>query len=274
MTKGNSAPDSRDGFKTMKSFFDDRYYLSAKREPNGLVKCCPSPFFFIILAYLVSRAIWDVKRGKYTEKCWAESSLAVLRLAEWVGIRFEIENLCNIKKTQGPFVLIANHMSTLETFVLPSLIQPLHKHTYVVKEALVRHPFFRDIIRSRDPIGVGRTNPKEDFREVLKKGRELLEARISVVIFPQRTRTQSFDPGTFNTLGIKLARHAGVPAVPLALQTDAWSTGRMIRDLGRIYPQRRVHFSFGKPLLIHGTGRTEHQEIVRFITSRLEAWKA
>ena len=257
----------------MRPFFDGRYYLSPEREPNRLVKCCPSPFFYVILAYLVGRATLDVKRGKYTEKRWVESSLAVLRLAEWVGIRFEIENLANIEEARGPFVLIANHMSTLETFVLPSLIRPLHKHTYIVKEDLIRHPFFRDIMRSRDPIVVGRINPKEDFREVLQKGRQLLEARISVVIFPQRTRTQSIDPSTFNTLGIKLARRAGVPAVPLALKTDAWGTGRFIRDLGRIFPQYMVRFSFGKPLPIHGTGRAEHQEILRFITSKLDTWE-
>ena len=258
----------------MRPFFDGRYYLSPEREPNGLAKCCPSPLFYAILAYLVGRATLDVKRGKYTEQRWVESSLAVLRLAEWLGIRFEIENLANIEEARGPFVLIANHMSTLETFVLPSLIRPLHKHTYVVKEGLIRHPFFRDIMRSRDPIVVGRINPKEDFREVLQKGRQLLDSRISIVIFPQRTRTPSIDTSSFNTLGIKLARRAGVPAVPLALKTDAWSTGRMIRDLGRIYPQRMVRFSFGKPLPIHGTGRVQHQKILHFITSKLDTWKS
>ena len=258
----------------MKPFFDVRYYLSSKGAPNRFVKCCPSPFFYVILAYLVSRATLDAKRGRYTEQRWVQSSLAVLRLAEWVGIRIEIENLANIEEAHGPFVLIANHMSTLEAFVLPSLIRPLQKHTYVVKDGLLRHPFFRDIMRSRDPIVVGRINPKEDFREVLQKGKQLLEARISVVIFPQRTRTQSIDPNAFNTLGIKLARRAGVPVVPLALKTDAWSTGRIIRDLGRIYPQRMVRFSFGKPLTIHGAGRAQHEEIVHFITSKLDTWKA
>jgi 1-acyl-sn-glycerol-3-phosphate acyltransferase len=38
---------------------------------------------------------------------------------ENVGVRFEITGLDNLKSFEGPAVFIANHMSTLETFVLP-----------------------------------------------------------------------------------------------------------------------------------------------------------
>ena len=50
---------------------------------------------------------------------------------------------------------------------------------------------------------------------------------ISVLIFPQTTRELFFDPKKFNTLGIKLAKRAKVPVIPIAVKTDAWWHGQM-----------------------------------------------
>jgi len=49
---------------------------------------------------------------------------------------------------------------------------------------------------------------------------------ISVLIFPQTTRDLRFDPNKFNTLGIKLAKRAKVPVIPVAVKTDAWGMGK------------------------------------------------
>jgi 1-acyl-sn-glycerol-3-phosphate acyltransferase len=95
----------------------------------------------------------------------------------------------------------------------------------------------------------------------------------SVVVFPQTTRTVVFDPVTFNTIGVKMARRAGVPLVPLALKTDAWANGRRLKDWGRIDPRKPVHFCFGRPLQVSGAGRAEHEQVVRFIQDKLRTWQ-
>jgi 1-acyl-sn-glycerol-3-phosphate acyltransferase len=127
-------------------------------------------------------------------------------------------------------------------------------------------------MRSRDPITVGRSNPRDDLKAVLEGGAERLKAGRSIVIFPQTTRTPVFDPGSFNTIGVKLAKKAGVPVVPIALKTDAWGNGRILKDYGRIIPSRRVHFAFGKPLLIRDRGNEEHAAIIEFISGKLKEW--
>ncbi len=76
----------------------------------------------------------------------------------------------------------------------------------------------------------------------------------------------------FNTIGAKLARRAGVPLVPIALKTDAWSVGKLIKDFGPIRPERTVHFSIGPPLEVTGNGREQHEETVRFIQNKLASW--
>ncbi|HTU03505.1 MAG TPA: lysophospholipid acyltransferase family protein, partial [Candidatus Sulfotelmatobacter sp.] len=128
------------------------------------------------------------------------------------------------------------------------------------------------VMRSRDPIVVGRVNPREDLKAVLEGGAERLARGVSIVVFPQTTRTPVFDPAEFNTIGVKLAKRAGVPVVPLALKTDAWGEGRLIKDLGRIDPSKTVHFAFGAPRCIAGRGSEEHEEIVRYISAHLAAW--
>jgi len=116
-------------------------------------------------------------------------------------------------------------MSTLETLVLPGIIGKNFKATFVIKNSLLKYPFFGRILTAINAIPVTRKNPKEDYRIVIQEGLKRLEQGISVIVFPQAARQTVFDPAQFNTLGVKLAKKASVPAVPIALRTDAWGTG-------------------------------------------------
>ena len=161
-------------------------------------------------------------------------------------MRIEITGTEHFSRLEGPCVFIGNHMSTLEAFVLPTIIQPLKRVAFVVKKSLVEYPVFGHLMRSRDPIVVGRTNPREDLKAVLEGGAERLRSGISIVVFPQKTRSALFDPAAFNSIGIKLAKRAQVPVVPLALKTDAWGNGALVKDFGKIDPAKAVHFAFGR----------------------------
>jgi 1-acyl-sn-glycerol-3-phosphate acyltransferase len=212
-------------------------------------------------------------RGLYTGLVWAEGSLEVLRLLETAGVRFELNGLDVPYNLDGPAVYIGNHMSTLETFVLPCLLQPARNTTFVVKESLTRFPVFGPVMRSRDPVALGRKDPRNDLKTVLEEGVDRLEKGTSIIVFPQTTRNVVFDPAQFNTIGVKLARKAGVQVVPIALKTDAWAKGRLLKDFGPIRPEKTVHICFGQPLDVTGTGREEHKKIVEFIKSKLDSWK-
>jgi 1-acyl-sn-glycerol-3-phosphate acyltransferase len=224
------------------------------------------------------RIIWKNSRravkGDYDGDDWANSSLDILRAIENVGVRFEIKGFDNLKSFEGPAVFIANHMSTLETFVLPCIIQPLKPVTFVVKKSLISTPVFGPIMRSRDPIVVGRINPREDLKAVLNEGAKKIDQGVSIVIFPQSTRSNDFKPDEFNSLGIKLALKAGVPVVPLALKTDAWGKGKIIKDFGPVDKNKKVFFAFGEPMKIKGRGAEEHQKVIDFIQDNLSQWAA
>ena len=95
---------------------------------------------------------------------------------------------------------------------------------------------------------------------------------VSVLLFPQATRSVVFDPGAFNSLAVKLAKKAGVPVVPVALRTDFQKIGRVLKDFGPIDRSKPVYFKFGEPLTVQGNGKAAHQQVISFIASNLRSW--
>ena len=220
--------------------------------------------------YAVARGM--IKRGDFDLDGYAASSWSSLHVAESAGGRCEVTGLEVLASTPGPVVIISNHMSSLETIVLPCTILPFKDVAFVVKKSLTVHPIFGPIMRSVKHIAVGRDNPREDLKLVLSRGAELISQGVSVVIFPQATRAVEFDIDGFNTLGIKLAARTGVPVIPLALKTDFMANGRLIKDAGLVHPERTIHFSFGSSMRVEGNGRAEHAAVVKYIAGHLREW--
>ena len=73
-------------------------------------------------------------------------------------------------------------------------------------------------------------------------------------------------------MGTKLAQAAGVPLVPIALQTDFVGLGRWIKDLGPINPSRPVRFAAGPLLAPDVPARSLHQQCLDFMTGQFRAW--
>lgn len=240
--------------------------------PGLCSRAFPTVAFYSRVARTVFRASWQARRGRYDDHDWYSSSCEVREAFEKTGARISIQGTEHLAGLNQPCVIIGNHMSTAETFLLPSIIVPFRRVTFVVKQALVDYPVFKHIMRARDPVVVGRVNPREDLMAVLKGGQERLENNVSLIIFPQRTRTVTFDKESFNTIGVKLARRAGVPVIPLALKTNAWSNGRLLKDFGRFDPGKDVRLEFGPPIHIEGPDRPAHEAVVAFIESRLRQW--
>ncbi len=197
------------------------------------------------------------------------------RLVEACGGRIHLRGLDNLRALQGrPVVLIGNHMSLLETALFHSILRGHLDFTFIIKQELMKVPFFADIMTSLEAIPVGRANPRDDLRAVLNGGRELLSRGKSIIVFPQSTRSEEFNPEKFNSIGIKLAKTAGVPVVPFALKTDFLGNGRYCRDLGPVCPEREVWFEFAPAREVEGNGQALQQEIIGFIQSRLADWRA
>ncbi len=251
---------------------DSKYKSPVKRTPL-ISRSFPSLTFYPRFIGVVLQAGYKAKQNRYPDDVWVLDSLRVIELLESLGMQFHFTGLENLEELEGPCVFIGNHMSIMETLILPVVILPYTKVTFVVKESLLHYPVFKYVMRSRNPVAVTRTNPRQDLKTVMSEGTERLANNISVIVFPQTTRSTSFDPEHFGTIGTKLAKKADVPIVPIALKTDAWQNGKLSKDFGRLAPEVPVHIAFGKQLRISGKGTEEHQQVVDFIAGKLDEWR-
>jgi 1-acyl-sn-glycerol-3-phosphate acyltransferase len=260
----------------LKGNFDSDTYNTQEKERLSLKEkiLLDSRIYFILkYASVVLRTRKEAIRKLYDTKAWTDSSFEVFKIIENVGGKFHISGMENITKSTRPVLFISNHMSTLETMIFPSIIGPLKEVTFVVKESLVKHPLFGDVMRSRNPIVVGRSDPRKDFEAVMNGGVELLSNGVSIIIFPQSTRNLEFKPEEFNSIGVKLARKADVEVIPIAIKTDFWGSGKRIKELGPLDHKKHIYIRFGEPMTVTGNGKKENQKIIDFIKASLEEWK-
>ena len=247
-------------------------YDTPSTPVGPLASLLPTATFFLRLLGIIRRSSLLARQQRYSGEDWAQSSLDTLRALEACGVQAHVRGMDVMNTLSGPCVFIANHMSTLETFVLPCFIQPRLNATFVVKQSLTTYPWFGAVLRARDPISVTRVNPRQDLVTVLEGGEERLRKGTSIIVFPQSTRSRAFNPEQFNSIGVKLARRAQVPIIPIALRTDAWGKNPLFKDIPSIRPEIPVNFRFGEPLMAEGNGKAEHAAICDFIAGNLREW--
>ncbi len=233
-----------------------------------------SRIYFVLRYILITLKMSNLaKKGKYNYNEFMLHAILCFKLLEEVGAKFQIEGIDNIKKVKDePVVFVGNHMSALETMILPGIILPIKNVIFVVKKSLLTFPVFGHIMRATKPIAVGRVNPREDLKTVMSEGMEILKLGTSIIIFQQSHRNPNFDPEVFSSLGVKLAQKAGVKVVPIALKTDFWGNSKLIRDFGPIRRKEKVHFAFGEPMVIEGNGKENNEQIIKFISEHLDKW--
>ena len=244
-----------------------RRLLLAKHLPGW-----PEFIFYSRIALAFLKEGLAGRRGALDNERWLRASLSCMKAVESAGGRLTVSGFEALSSHKGPLVYIANHMSILETILLPSLTLPFNDVTFIIKDELRHYPVIGWVMQALNFIAVHRKNPREDLKIVLNEGQRRIQKGCSVVVFPQATRSSMFDVKTFNTLGVKLARKADVPVVPVALKTDFHGSGRWVKEIGPIYPERPIHFKFGRPIPIVGNGQAAHRRVIEFMIKNLTSW--
>lgn len=226
-----------------------------------------------VLRTLLTNAASKLRRG-FTPRLFSEMSFQIIRSVESTGATVTIEGLSGLVPLgDAPRVYVANHSSLLETFQLPCILNPFGSITIVAKRSLTKYPLFGSCLLAVDPILLDRKSARHDLAETLSQGKRHLASGRSVLLFPQGTRTQVFNPAKFNSLGAKLALAAGVPLVPIACKTDFAVPGRLVKDLGPIDPSRAVRYAVGAPLFPTLSQHELQAASAEFISKTLAAWQ-
>ncbi len=112
---------------------------------------------------------------------------------------------------------MANHQSLLDILLLSKVP---HEMKWIAKESLFKVPWVGWMFRISGDIPVLRGN-SESGGEALAKARRYLARGMSVMIFPEGTRSASAKLLPFKSGAFRLAIEAGVPVLPIAVHGTA-----------------------------------------------------
>lgn len=129
--------------------------------------------------------------------------------------------------SQRPAVFIFNHQSNADFLIAIKLIKKDARG--IAKKELQKVPVVGQILEAAGTIFVDRSD-KEKAIEALKPAVDSLKSGISVVVFPEGTRSYDYTLGQFKKGAFHLAMAAGVPIVPIVLKNahDVMPRGKNI----------------------------------------------
>ncbi|NJL58281.1 MAG: 1-acyl-sn-glycerol-3-phosphate acyltransferase [Desulfobacteraceae bacterium] len=129
------------------------------------------------------------------------------------GIRVRVRGASNLDPSR-PCIYMSNHQSNFDIPVLVSCLKVQFR--WLAKKELFRIPLFGHAMKQSGSISVDRSNRRAAF-ESLKQTAQTIKNGVSVVIFPEGTRSTDGYIRDFKKGGFVLAAEAGVPIVPVIL---------------------------------------------------------
>ncbi len=118
---------------------------------------------------------------------------------------------------EGPYVVVANHQSMLD---IPLISRVPREMKWMAKESLFKIPWFGWLFVLSGDIPI-RRGDADSATGALRKAREYLSRGMSVMIFPEGTRSRTGKLGTFKSGAFRLAIDAGVPVLPIVVSGTA-----------------------------------------------------
>ncbi|MBF0180065.1 MAG: 1-acyl-sn-glycerol-3-phosphate acyltransferase [Magnetococcales bacterium] len=223
-------------------------------------------FFLLFVAGIVVYGLgisagWPVlslERRRAMARSWFGYNRRILAVT--CDLREEVEGLERIP--DGPMVILCKHQSTWETVVLQVLLPP---SVVVLKESLLWIPVFGWALRATGQIGIDRGKGVEALHRMREQGVRQLGQGVSVLIFPEGTRSAPGQPGRYNPGGVALAMEAGAPILPVAHNAGSfWPRRVFLKKPGVI----RVRI--GEPIPTAGLARSERKRLQALVEQTIE----
>ena len=211
--------------------------------------------------WMVTASLWSTGEEMYWKAArWLGWQIDALRIVCGVQVRVTgMENLPQGKTSPG--ILLVKHQSTLETFLMPTLMP--HPLAYVFKRELIYIPFFGWAMGRMDMIHIDRSQRAQAFNKVVEQGKRLLAQGIWIIMFPEGTRIPRGQKGTYKLGGTKLAVATGAPVIPIAVTSaKCWPRKALVKRPGI------VDVSIGKPIPSEGR---QPDEMMREVEAWIEA---
>lgn len=165
----------------------------------------------IIIAVLTIAVSVIDKKGKLTHYLSKAFGSGILFIA---GVKIEIEGINNLNPVDN-YIFISNHASY---FDIPILMKAIPNNVrFIYKDTLTKIPVLGWGMYLGGYIPISRDNVREAMKSLKKAASRVING-ISVVIFPEGTRSADGNLGDFKRGMFILAEEAKVPLVPVTIK--------------------------------------------------------
>jgi 1-acyl-sn-glycerol-3-phosphate acyltransferase len=188
--------------------------------------------FFCILVIIVSLLDNGGELPHKFARLWARSVLFASR------VNVTVKNNSKIDPA-GPYIYMCNHQSNFDIPVLLAYLPVQFK--WLAKAELFRIPVFGYAMKRAGYISIDRSN-LTSAKLSFKRAARIISRGVSVIIFPEGTRSLYGEIGPFKKGGFVLAVESGVPIVPVIIH-GTWP----------IMPKNRLFINPGNVVLEIGT---------------------
>jgi 1-acyl-sn-glycerol-3-phosphate acyltransferase len=165
-------------------------------------------YTIVLGAVSVASSLFE-RTGHFAHGCarlWSRLILAT------TGVRVRVEGLDALEPGKT-YIFVSNHQSLYD---IPVLFWWLpYQLRIIAKESLGSFPFIGWHLRRTGHLLVDRRNP--DRAGILARWRGLVVSGLSLIIFPEGTRSADGRVGRFKAGSFMLALEAGLPVVPISL---------------------------------------------------------
>ena len=149
------------------------------------------------------------RRGHFAHGCARAWSWLILATT---GVSVEVTGLDRLPRDRT-FIFVSNHQSIYDIPVIFATLP--YQLRIIAKESLGSFPFLGWHLRRNGHLLVDRRNP--DRAGILRRWRALVGEGLSLVIFPEGTRSADGRVGRFKAGSFLLAVEAQLPVVPLSI---------------------------------------------------------
>ena len=169
---------------------------------------CISVYSIVLGTFSILSTFVD-RRGHAAHWCARAWSWLILATT---GVAVTVEGLERVRPGET-YVFISNHQSIYDIPVI--FISLPFQLRIIAKESLGNFPFLGWHLRRAGHLLVDRSSP--DRAGILKRWRRLVDDHLSLIIFPEGTRSRDGQVAKFKAGSFMLALDAGLTIVPLSI---------------------------------------------------------
>ena len=213
----------------------------------------PATAVLCIIAIIVAFFSREGNPVHLIARIWAKSILFVS------GIKVDVKGLANIESSKS-YIYMSNHRSNFDIPVLLGCL-PI-QFRWLAKAELFKIPMFGRAMSGAGYVKIDRSNQKAAIKSIDEIAAKMKNG-ISVMLFPEGTRSQDGNVNPFKKGGFVMAVDTGVPIVPVIIRG---TRSIMTKGSWRIN-RARVTLFIEKPIDTSGFTRVTKVDLLRKVRS-------